>query len=80
MLHIVQHVCEKEKKTYHYITVPAMEHLQKNHDWPAQTMQQYQYVDWRKLRLQPFSNPEVRTALENLAEHIATTLAVQPED
>jgi F-box protein 11 len=64
----------------YYITVPAMEHPHKTHDWLVQTMQQYQYVDWRTLRLQPFSNPEVRNVLENLAEHIATALAIQPED
>jgi hypothetical protein len=59
----------------YYIEVAALEdkHLRDN-DPLAQTLAARQRIDWRELRFEPFEAPEVRRALGQIAQQIATVM------
>jgi formylglycine-generating enzyme required for sulfatase activity len=59
----------------YYIRVPALQDpARRGHDSLAQTIAARQYRDWRELRFEPFTSPQVRRMLAAMAEQIADAL------
>ncbi|WP_417909509.1 right-handed parallel beta-helix repeat-containing protein [Candidatus Electronema sp. PJ] len=59
----------------YYVNCPVLsDKAKREHDKLAQIIAARQYADWRELRFEPFTTPQVRRTFAKLAEQIAAAL------
>jgi hypothetical protein len=64
----------------YFVRVPALENpALRDNDPLAQTLAARQYIDWRKLRFKPLTDPAVHEMLAQMAEQIADALVESAE-